>query len=223
MFAAKNLVLLVVMCSGLAFADEFDEAVQSARKSRLTEVDTPKNGTPFYSTKTLDPIWGEASTDIVQINQLDLLNQENQRKDEKLFNNEITFVAFFFSSCRGFCPTLLRHLQEVEKKVSSLGRNVKYVAISVDPKTDSPARLKDYAKTMKFSKNWQLLTGSEEKIYALARETFAAEAFKLPKSKGQFAHSEHFYVLDRQRRLRGILNGTRMDVADKAYSLVSTF
>ncbi|MCB0411909.1 MAG: SCO family protein, partial [Bdellovibrionales bacterium] len=112
-------------------------------------------------------------------------------------------------------------LESVEAKLKDSFKDVQYIAITVDPKTDNPKTLKAYIKKMKLSSSWSLLTGEQEKIYDLARNTFSSEVFARFKSRGQYAHSEHFYVLDKDRRLRGMISGTRVDAPQKAFELMS--
>lgn len=204
----------------------FESAIRDAKVASLTEVHEQSSGVPFYSIRTLDPNWQESgATPIVRIDSLNLIDQDGTRITESIFDNKISFVAFFFSSCAGFCPTFLQNLQHVEEQLKKLNLKdlpeTQFVAISVDPDRDQPQQLKAYFKKMGFQSSWTLLTGDKENIFALARETFASEAFQLPKSKNQFSHSEHFYVLDSKRRLRGVLKGTRVDVAEKAQDLLT--
>ncbi len=224
MFTKKTLIILLGLTHSVVWAAKtsFQDAIQDAKRSKMTIVNEVHAGVPFYSIKTLDPSWEEAGEiPIVKIPSLQLLDQHGKMRDEKLFDNKLSVVAFFFSSCAGFCPTLIKNLQQVEKKVKQQNKDVQFVAISVDPSTDAPKRLEEYAKKMNLSSSWILLTGEEDRVYNLAHETFAAEAFKLPKSKGQVGHSEHFYVVDGKRRLRGVLKGTRLDVASKAGELLA--
>lgn len=224
MFTKEKIALFIAIAAlatyfASAGTDPFEKAIDKAKIEQLTEVDQAKGSVPFYRVNTLDPTWEESS--IVQLSKLDLVDQNNNRQSEKLFDNKITFVAFFFASCAGFCPTLLRSLQDVEVKVRAHHEDVQFVAITVDPLRDSPRELKKYFEKMKMSKSWKLLTGDKNSIYSLAHDIFAAEVFQLPKSRGQISHSEHFFVLDEKRRLRGVLKGTRLDVGEKAETLLS--
>lgn len=216
------LILSSSLCDAHGTADPFEEAIHAAKASKLTEVHVPQAGIPFYSVKTLDPNWEESgSTPIVKMSSVSLTDQDGHAQNESLFEGRFSIVAFYFGSCSGFCPTLIMNLQSVESKLKPFVKNVQFIGITVDPKRDNVKALKAYSKKMKLSPSWKLLTGDEEEIYSLAHDTFAAEAFKLPKSKGQVSHSEHFYVFDRKKRLRGILKGTRFDVAEKAKVLLT--
>ena len=224
MFTKKiNQLVVLSIFSILNFGcqqNEFDSAIVKAKYEKLTEINQPANGVSFYSKKSLDPIW-DSTADIVKVPSLKLQNQLGTMVDEKHFQNKITFVAFFFSSCAGFCSITIKNLQKIESKLKDY-KNVQYIGISVDPEKDSPARLKKYFSHMKLnSKNWNLLTGNKKLIYKFAQETMQSEVFDLPKSKGQVSHSEHFYVIDPGLRLRGVIKGTRLDASTRAVELVS--
>lgn len=219
----KVIALLFLVSFSIGCTDRtalFDRAISQARSAGLTDVSKPDQNVPFYALGTLDPVWGASSNrSIVRLDQLDLIDQEGRRFEVTNLDGKLTFVAFFFTSCAGFCPTLIKSLQSVERELRDFP-SARFLAISVDPEVDQPERMRAYAKKMKLDlQKWTLLTGDRTYIYHLAHKTFAAEAFRLPKSKGQYAHSEHFYVFDNKRRLRGVLKGTRLDVAQKALTL----
>jgi protein SCO1/2 len=200
----------------------FEEAIQSAHNQGLTTVNPVKEGLSFYSTKNLDPVWDESKeSPIVKIEKFEMTNQIGKSISEKYFSDKITIFAFFFASCPGFCPTLLKNLQSVEAKLAGF-KNIQYVAMSVDPENDSPVKLKKYFEKMKFnSKTWTLLTGKREEIYKFARETLLSEVFESIKIKGEIAHSEQFYIFDKNRKLRGMVKGTRKDVSENVMKVVS--
>lgn len=225
MFASTKTALVLTFLSLVAVnssADEFGDAVARAHQMQLTQVSEARAGVPFYAQKTLDPVWDvKAASAIVIMKDISLIDQNGIEQSEKIFDGKTTFVSFFFSSCAGICPMTFRNLLEVEKKLKSQFPNTQFVAISIDPERDNPAHLKKYFEKLHLSKSFRLFTGDKEKIYSLARETFAAEAFRLPKTPGQFAHTEHLYVIDGERRLRGVLKVSRLDVSEKAHDLMT--
>ncbi len=59
-------------------------------------------------------------------------------------------------------------LAELQEKLGdSMGRDVYFYSISVDPETDTPARLKLYADTFGAGPGWQFLTGKPDEIQAI--------------------------------------------------------
>jgi protein SCO1/2 len=223
MKAIAWLVLLAMQIACTKNEDSFKAAIDQAKSSGYMQVNQTQSGVPFYSVKTLDPNWEEAgSTPIVKLSGMTLLNQDGKPIRDSFFDGKISILTFFFSSCSGFCPVLIRSLQKVESKVESLGQ-IQYVGVSVDPERDQPSVLKTYYKKMKLKSNaWTLTTGDHDTIYSFARETLASEAFKLTKSEGQIAHSQHFYIFDSKRRLRGIVDGTSLAAPDKAFDIIAS-
>ena len=57
------------------------------------------------------------------------------------------------------------------------------------------------------SGKWRLLTGGRDTIFWLARDSYFVD---VEESTGDgFFHSETFVLLDAQRRIRGVYNGTK--------------
>ena len=84
------------------------------------------------------------------------------------------------------------------------------LSYSVTPWLDSVKILNDYAKRYKVTNpNWHFLTGSKSEIYTLARQSyFAEEDLGFTKDSTNFLHTEHFLLIDKNKRIRGIYNGT---------------
>ena len=87
---------------------------------------------------------------------------------------------------------------------------VKILSYSVTPWIDTPEKLKSYIKQNEIkSENWHFLTGNKSEIYKLARESyFAEESLGFSKDSTDFLHTEYFILVDKEKRIRGIYNGT---------------
>ena len=92
----------------------------------------------------------------------------------------------------------------------------KILSHSVMPWVDSVQVLAEFAQLNNInSDQWHLVTGEKDKIYQLARNSyFADEGFgKSITSNEDFLHTENILLIDQQRRIRGIYNGTiRLDM-----------
>lgn len=203
--------------------DEFQEAISKHRHSLVDQVNPPGVGVPYYTIETLNPVWKISDkTPLISIPPLLLKDQNGRTRDQSMFQGKISIVGFIFTSCSGFCPFLVEGMKSIEKEVTSLGKDVQFVGLTVDPENDSPQRLQAYAEQKNLSGDrWLLLTGDKETIYGLARQTFASQVFRRKSVTPSFVHSEHLYVIDQKGYLRGILNGTRVDVKKDARTLLS--
>jgi protein SCO1/2 len=79
--------------------------------------------------------------------------------------DRIVIMNFIYTTCTTACPVLSAIFQRVQAKLGSkLGKDVVIVSVSVDPNTDTPRRLKAYAKKLKARSGWIFLTGGEHVV-----------------------------------------------------------
>ena len=87
--------------------------------------------------------------------------------------------------------------------------DVRLLSHSIDPDFDTPSVLKDYAARLHVtSPKWNLLTGDKAKIYQLGQKSYLVSAQEDPAEAGGFVHSGAFILVDKNRHVRGIYDGT---------------
>jgi protein SCO1/2 len=69
-------------------------------------------------------------------------------------------LAFIYTSCTTVCPLTSQTLAQVQSKLGAARNGVHLMSISIDPEQDTPARLRDYARTFKAGPEWQHYTGT---------------------------------------------------------------
>ena len=169
---------------------------------------------PYYNTPDFSPIFVDSRQDVNEkiphtIGNFSFTDQNGATVTQKNIEGKIHVADFFFTSCGAICPKMTRHMQLIEKAFPN-DDHVILLSYSVTPWIDSVARLKTYSQTNGIhSKNWHLLTGKKSEIYQLARQSyFAEEELGFSKDSTNFLHTEHFLLVDSQKRIRGIYNGT---------------
>ncbi len=169
---------------------------------------------PYYNTPDFTPIWLTNSAEVDQkishrIASFAFRDQTGQLVTEAIVANKIHIASFFFTACPTICPKLTNYLMAVQDSFSREQR-VKMLSFSVMPWADSVAQLQQYAKRKGINVNqWHLLTGDRSQIYTLARRSyFAEEAIGFTKDSTEFLHTEHVLLIDQNRRIRGVYNGT---------------
>jgi protein SCO1/2 len=213
-------VFLLTGCSQKS--GSFQDAIARARGGGISASSKLGQALPYFAPVTLTPTWASPrSASVVTVPDFALVNQSGEAVDARIFENRTSVVGFIFTSCTGICPTLVRKLKKVEKELGSRSK-VQFVLFTVDPEVDTPARLRGFARSQGIDgKRWTLVTGPKDAIYALVRHTFASQVKKIDDAKiRRFAHTEHFYLIDGERRLRGVLNGTRIDLPKRAMEMV---
>ncbi len=115
-------------------------------------------------------------------------------KSEQLLGQPYV-VSFFFSTCPSICVQQNQKLKELQNEFEDQG--VKFVAISVDPETDTPEVLREYAARFGADpEQWLFMTGDLTYIRRVG-----AEIFKQPVD--QKFHSERFVLVDSMGKIEG--------------------
>ncbi|MEM6326481.1 MAG: SCO family protein [Bacteroidota bacterium] len=177
------------------------------------EADAPASvPLPFYADETFTPHWFETEADVPAtfhaIPAFALTDQQGRTVTEADLDGSLTVANFFFTSCPGICPMATANMKRVQEATAGMD-DVILLSHSVTPETDSVATLAAFADRMGVvAERWHLVTGPRETIYALGKGAYFADEDRGEPSPGEvFTHTESFYLLDGQRRIRGIYNG----------------
>lgn len=175
---------------------------------------------PFFSTADMTPYWpAEGSSQQrspAEVNSFQVLNQEGKGISERNFASKISLVNFFFASCPSFCPTMMNSIQGFLKKFPQETAGVNLYSFSVQPENDTPKNLKAYAKIHKIDlARWQLLTGDQKQIFHVGKDMFKADgAVGDQKKDNGFIHTRNIYLVDQNRRIRGIYDTGKPESMD---------
>ena len=169
---------------------------------------------PYYNEPTFTPIFLKDKAEIKNkinhtISDFSFLNQDSILINQTIFENKIHIANFIFTSCGGICPNMTRNMKIVNDSLSN-DKNLVFLSFSVTPWIDKPFILKNYKELNNIkNNNWEFLTGPKNEIYKLARQSyFAEEDIGFSKDSSEFLHTEHFLLVDKTKRIRGIYNGT---------------
>lgn len=158
---------------------------------------------------------GKLLTDTVftQVRPFRFWNQDSALVTEQDVKGKIYVCDFFFTSCPTICPKMKQQMLRVYNEFEQDDR-VLLLSHSIDPKRDSVARLKTFAEKLGIqSTKWHLLTGERDSIYSMALHyMIAAQEDNL--APGGYAHSGTFLLVDRNRQIRGIYDGTDPNEVD---------
>lgn len=84
---------------------------------------------------------------------------------DDVIKGKVVIVNFIYTTCTDVCPlTSARLAQAQERFGEQMGRDIFFVSISIDPETDTPARLKAQADALKAGPGWLFLTGERAAI-----------------------------------------------------------
>lgn len=140
-----------------------EEAGQVEKTSQVEEVDSFVNESAH-----------QYFTDVELINQ----DGETMRLYSDLIRGKVVIIDCFFTECTGVCPVLANNMVVIQEAMGDmLGDSVIMLSISVDSVTDTPEKLKEYAKRYEARPGWYFLSGEPSKVQeALQRLGFAVES-----------------------------------------------
>ncbi len=195
----SNTIFILVTCI-ILFSCGGEEEKQTSRKLPIYgERDNDEKGDTIYHT----------------VGNFALKNQEGEIYSHNDLEGKIYAADFFFTYCPSICPKMTTNM----KKFANAFKNhdeVRIVSFTVDPERDTVEKIKKYAdKNGIDSKQWNLLTGDKETIYELGVYGYLLSAQEDALAPGGFLHSGQFILVDKEKRIRGIYEGTNAKEMDR--------
>lgn len=115
----------------------------------------------------------------MNIPDIELLDQNGRkiRFYTDLVKGQTVAINFIFTTCTTICPPLGATFARVQKELGDkVGRDVRFISISVDPATDTPERLKAWGAKFHAGDGWTFVTGNKPQVDELLRALGASSA-----------------------------------------------
>jgi protein SCO1/2 len=98
---------------------------------------------------------------------------------KNLIEGRTVAINFIFTTCTTICLPMGANFAHLEKMLGArAGHEVNLISVSIDPETDTPARLKVWAGRFHGGPGWTLVTGSKPEIDRLLKALGAFTADK---------------------------------------------
>jgi protein SCO1/2 len=161
---------------------------------------------PFLGLKKVNR---QGDTVYHKIPEFKFLNQDSVWVSEKDMAGKIYVADFFFTTCPTICPKMKTQLLRVYDTFADEDQ-VRILSHTIDPEYDGIQVLKEYSKKLHISSpRWNLLTGKKSEIYHLGEKSYMVTTQEDPNEVGGFVHSGAFILVDKNRYVRGIYDGTK--------------
>jgi protein SCO1 len=148
-----------------------------------------------------DTIWHK-------VKNLTFTNQLGKTVTLDSLKGKILVIDFFFTKCPTICPGMARSMKKLQDSyTNSKDSIVQFISISIDPERDSVPLLRAFAN--KYTHNhdsWWFVTGNKKEIYDFAINEIKANVADVGADTA-FPHTENFFILDKDRVVRGWYNG----------------
>mgnify|MGYP002795157471 CR=1 FL=1 len=143
---------------------------------------------------------------IAKVPSFEFTNQDGKLISDSFYDGKVYVVEFFFTTCPTICPKMNESMLKIQNEFYG-NQDFGIASFSINPKYDTPEILKEYAKTHGATlKNWNFLTGEQDKIYELANTGFTLYAGEDSNAEGGFEHSGMFALVDKKGNIRSIMD-----------------
>jgi protein SCO1/2 len=160
------------------------------------------------------PGFGEVKLPVLSyVQPFNFVNQHGKQVTEKDVLGKVYVAEYFFTTCKGVCPKMNNNMKKVYENYKD-HEGFMILSHTVDPETDSVARMKAYADSLGVNASkWVFLTGRKDSLYLSARVSYLLDD---PKNNSiqiedQFLHTQFFALVDKQGRVRKIYDGLKKD------------
>ena len=164
----------------------------------------------FYDSVAVNEKNGKTTYDTIwhHVKNISFTNQLGQQVSLYDIKGKIIVVDFFFTRCPTFCPGMARSMKKLQDSFKKNDTSiVQFISVSIDPLHDSVPQLRKFADRFNASPdNWWFVTGDKKEIYDFALQEMKASIADTEIDTG-FIHTQNFFLLDREKIVRGWYNG----------------
>ena len=179
---------------------------------------------------------------IDNVQDFSFVNQNGKTITQRDVDGKVYVAEYFFTTCKGICPKMNANMRRVYEAFKD-EPDFMILSHSCMPETDSVPLLKAYEARMIDGKlmkntdgsykieydtannqhattnlNWNFVTGDKAALYKMARQSYGIDNGKPDSTqiiKDQFIHTQFFALIDKQRRVRGMVyDGLSNDEVD---------
>ncbi len=135
-----------------------------------------------------------------------LMDQDSNWVTNEDLSSGIYVADFFFTSCPDICPMMKTQMLRVYETFKD-EPSVRYLSHTIDPERDTPAVLKDFSDRIGVDNSiWKFVTAEIDYMYKLGQTSYMAPMAS--DAQTGFTHSGRFFLIDKERRIRGYYDGT---------------
>jgi protein SCO1/2 len=146
--------------------------------------------------------------------QFQLTDQNGQPFGSAQLNGKIWIAGFIFTTCPGPCPMISSRMGDLQRPLEN--SDVQLVSFTVDPETDTPEVLREYAKRVHAEPGrWHFLTGEQKAIYDLTQQGFKLAVADGAAEDGGPVHATRVVLVDRRGTIRGYYDILAPDAVTK--------
>jgi protein SCO1/2 len=158
--------------------------------------------TPPSATGALPVLW--------QVPPFSFVDQNGRFTTAEDLRGHLWIADFVFTRCTTICPLITAKMALLQRRLTS--SDLRFVSFSVDPEHDTPEALKRYAAGWRAGESrWILLSTTQAALASVASGMYV----KVQPAPDDIRHSNLFFLVDEQGRVRGIYESDRNDALER--------
>lgn len=132
-------------------------------------------------------------------------------------------MVMIYTTCKAACPRLVADMRNIESKIPKENiENLRFVLVSIDPKVDTPTRLKEFAIENEMDgEQWTFLQGNESGVREFANvlavkykqispmDFSHSNIISVFNTKGELIHQQEGLGVDNKETVEAILKLTK--------------
>ena len=168
----------------------------------------------YFALARFVPGFGEVQLPVLSyVHPFSFANQDGKRITQKDVDGKVYVAEYFFTTCKGICPRMNSNMKQISGEFAN-EPDFRILSYTVDPETDSVARMKHYADSLGADPGkWWFLTGRKDSLYSLARGSYLLDDPKnnTTNIEEQFIHTQFLALVDKSGRVRKIYDSLKKD------------
>lgn len=150
-----------------------------------------------------------------------LTNQLGAAVTPESLRGQVVIANVVFSRCPTQCHQLSQQMARIQ---GATKEGIRLISLTADPAFDSPAVLQKYGERYGTDPSrWWFLTGPKSEVYRVAEKDLLFNILDTgeanPKLEDRFIHSGNYVLIDRQGRLRAIVQSDEPGAEERVRQL----
>lgn len=113
-------------------------------------------------------------------------------------------VTFLYTDCQDVCPLIGQEIKLALEGLARRGDEVTALAVSVDPRSDTPEAVRQWLRAQAMPDNFRYLLGTRSELAPVWRAHYAGPQ---PDDRTESAHTASIWLVDRRGRWRAKFSG----------------
>ena len=151
-----------------------------------------------------------------------LTNQFGEEVSLNDFRGKVVVMSFLYTNCPTVCPIITsKFISAAEELGDSAGRDVVFVAVTVDPERDTTDKIRRYSEEKGMLDKWHYFTGGRVEVERVWRDYNIYVNRSQLDEDGNYIidHTAKVFVIDKKGTRRVVFPGITWDSKDLAHDV----